>query len=48
LQHELPCNTCPPGIVSGRVQLDMRVHWLTQEQFTELGIDAEPIDPAAA
>jgi hypothetical protein len=48
LPHELPCNTCPSGIVSGRVPLEMRLHWLTPEHFAELGVEAEPIDPAAA
>lgn len=48
LPHELPCDTCPSGIVSGRVPLEIRLHWLTPEHFAELGVEAEPIDPAAA
>ena len=26
LPHELPCSSCPSGIVSGRVPLEMRLH----------------------
>jgi hypothetical protein len=48
LPHDLPCNTCASGMVSGRVPLEIRLHWLTPEQFAELGVEAEPIDPAAA
>ena len=43
----LPCETCATGI-SGRVPIEVRIHWLTPEQFAELGVEAESIDRSAA
>jgi hypothetical protein len=45
LPHTLPCDTCAIGI-SDRVPIDVRIHWLTPEQFSELGVEAESIDPS--
>lgn len=47
LPRTLPCEVCVTG-VSGRVPIDVRIHWLTPEQFAELGVEAESIDPPAA
>ena len=47
LPRTLPCETCGTGI-SDRVPIEVRTHWLTPEQFAELGVEAESIDPSAA
>ena len=47
LPRTLPCETCATGI-SERVPIEMRIHWLTPEQFAELGVEAESIDASAA
>ena len=47
LPRALPCETCAIE-TTGRVPIEVRIHWLTPEQFAELGVEAESIDPSAA